>query len=108
MVFFFNLILQNFLDNLVLSPSPHSSSTFPPQNSPYDLSRTKQSFSLLNGSKNQEFKTNDRSMPPPIPEKPSSLRRTISSNLGSEPRLLRRDEIDDNHFEFNVFFENIN
>uniref|UniRef100_A0A1I8BYH9 SH2 domain-containing protein n=1 Tax=Meloidogyne hapla TaxID=6305 RepID=A0A1I8BYH9_MELHA len=93
---------QEIYDNLVSSPSPHSSANFLPQNS-YDSRRpTQPNFDKLNGAKNQDYKGNDRSMLPPIPEKPASLRRTISSHLGNEPRFIRRDDLDDQNLEFNT------
>lgn len=85
-------------DNLV-SPS-HSAANFAPQNS-YDL-RRQSTFDKLNGSKRLDFKRTERSMPPPIPEKPASLRRTISSHMGNETRFVHRGDGDEQNLEFNT------
>jgi len=95
-----NIFYQFFKDNLV-SPS-HSAANFAPQNS-YDL-RRQSTFDKLNGSKRLDFKRTERSMPPPIPEKPASLRRTISSHMGNETRFVHRGDGDEQNLEFNVSF----
>ncbi|CAK5071170.1 unnamed protein product [Meloidogyne enterolobii] len=85
-------------DNLV-SPS-HSAANFAPQNS-YEI-RRQSTFDKLNGTKRIDIKRNERSMPPPIPEKPASLRRTISSHMGNETRFVHRDDGDEQNLEFNT------